>query len=257
MHIYTRWSDGTAYTLLQVNGLREPWCDFTGCIVEHNTTIDKAKVRGGVADDKHRRSCVWTVYGLHVTGCQLLYIARTLLVMWVVWCTRAYSVVEDVWSWTSWVGIGALVRALAPIAHSLRHLFVHLLPGPCGHVALHIAVHCPSFLSLLPLGALPGWCGIRARMELELIDRAVGATGACGCPPPLRRPCGAGPGGASWDRHLPDASRRWRTKRCEASTVYWDQDWQELTKAWEPGAANVRAPVNVRRRVRVRAARRG
>jgi len=138
---------------------------------------------------------VWTVYGLHVTGCQLLCIARTLLVMWVVWCTRAYSVVEDVWSWTSWVGIGALVRAPAPIAHSLRHLFVHLLPGPCGHVALHIAVHCPSFLSLLPLGALPGWCGMRARMELELFDRAVGATGACGCPPPLRRACAPGRAG--------------------------------------------------------------
>ena len=115
--------------------------------------------------------------------------------MWVVWCTRAYSGTEDGWSWTSWVGIGALVRAPALLPHSLRYLFVHLLPGPSGPVALPIAAHCPSFLSLLLLGALPGGCGKWAHLELELIDRAVGATGACGCPPPTSSPAALGRAG--------------------------------------------------------------
>jgi hypothetical protein len=165
---------------------------------------------------------VWTVYGLHVTGCQLLCIARTLLVMWVVWCTRAYSVVEDVWSWTSWVGIGALVRAPAPIAHSLRHLFVHLLPGPCGHVALHIAVPYSYSISELLLGgpagsgvaSLQGWiprseAGRWGRLELVAAPLLL---------PPLRR--WAGRAGQAAGRGRPGQAftrrkcRRWSAWRC-------------------------------------------
>jgi hypothetical protein len=119
-------------------------------------------------------------------------------VLWVVWCTRAYSGTEDGWSWTSWVGIGALVRAPALLPHSLRYLFVHLLPGPSGPVALPIAAHCPSFLSLLLLGALPGGCGKWAHLELELFDRRRERPELVAAPFPLRRafaPGRVGPAG--------------------------------------------------------------
>ena len=112
--------------------------------------------------------------------------------MWVVWCTRAYSGTEDGWSWTSWVGIGAVVRAPAPLPHSLCYFFVCLLPGPSGPVALPIAAHYSSFLSLLELGALPGRCGIRARVELELFDRRRVRPELVAAPFPLRRACAPG-----------------------------------------------------------------
>jgi hypothetical protein len=153
---------------------------------------------------------------------------------------------KDGWSWTSWVGIGAVVRAPAPLPHSLCYLFVCLLPGPSGPVALPIAAHYSSFLSLLELCALPGRCGKWAHLELEWMSRAVGATGACGCPPSPAARLRAGPGGASRDRRLDGAAEpggstsKWWGEPCR---LY--QDCQGSAQgAWNSGAANVRAPVN-------------
>ena len=127
---------------------------------------------------------------------------------------------KDGWSWTSWVGIGAVVRAPAPLPHSLCYLFVCLLPGPSGPVALPIAAHYSSFLSLLELGALPGRCGIRARVELELFDRRRVRPELVAAPFPLRRACApgrVGPAGTGdWRR---EAGGGGASRRCWASTV--------------------------------------
>ena len=99
----------------------------------------------------------------------------------------------------------------------------------------------------------------------------MGATGACGCPPPTSSPAalgrargaggGAGPAGTGvYQTQVPEVERV-AVQAVQESTDSHRGDWiktgQVHTEACEPGAANVRAPVNVRRRVRVRAARRG
>jgi len=154
---------------------------------------------------------------------------------------------KDGWSWTSWVGIGAVVRAPALLPHSLCYLFVCLLPGPSGPVALPIAAHYSSFLSLLELGALPGRCGIRARVELELFDRRRVRPELVAAPFPLRRACAPGRVGPAGTGELETLSLRWRyIEAVGRGQLCWlfKTVREPRNGAWNPGAANVRAPVN-------------